>query len=80
MNNIIITILIIIIVLIIILPFYSIYSEKKDFNKGICPRCGGKLHLFDTDSQGGRGYCCHKCQYFTWISWICVDGKFLYKK
>ena len=64
----------------ILMPFYVIHCEKKDFNNGICPKCGNKLHLFDTDSQGGRGYCCHKCPYFTWINWKCVDKNFLHKK
>jgi hypothetical protein len=63
MNNIAITILIIIAIFIIIMSFYDIHCEKKDFNKGICPRCGSKLYLFDIDSQGGRGYCCRKCPY-----------------
>ena len=80
MNHVIITILLTFLVILCLLPFYGIYLEKKDFNKGICPKCGGKLHLFDTDSQGGRGYCCHKCPYFTWISYNCVDKNFLFKK
>ena len=59
---------------------YAVYEEHKDFNNGICPRCGGKLHLFDIDSQGGRGYCCHKCPYFTWISYNCVDKNYKNKE
>lgn len=39
---------------------------------------GGKLKYFDTDSQGGRGYCCDKCKYFTWVSYYFVDK--IYKK
>lgn len=58
------------------MPFYAIHCEKKDFNNGICPKCGNKLYHFDTDSQGGRGYCCHKCPYFTWINWKCVDKNY----
>ena len=52
---------------------YGIHIEKKDFNSGICPKCGKKLKWFDTDSQGGRGYCCHDCRYFIWVSYNCVD-------
>ncbi len=37
------------------------HLEKKNFNRGICPICNGKLHNFDTDSQGGRGYICDNC-------------------
>ena len=57
---------------------YGIYAEKHNFNNGYCPRCGGKLKYFDTDSQGGRGYCCDKCKYFTWVSYYFVDK--IYKK
>lgn len=28
------------------------------------------------DSQGGRGYCCHDCMYFTWVSYNCVDKNY----
>ena len=45
-------------------------SEKKDFNNGICPHCGKPLIHFDDDSQGGQGWCCHNCRYYTWISWF----------
>ena len=80
MDNIMIYFLLGVLVILFLLPLVAIHDEKKDFNNGICPRCGHKLHLFDTDSQGGRGYCCHKCPYFTWISYNCVDKNFLYKK
>lgn len=45
-------------------------KEKKDFNNGICPKCGNPLIHFDTDSQGGQGWCCRKCDYYVWISWF----------
>lgn len=77
MIKIILTILLIfLLIFLLIMPFYAIHCEKKDFNNGICPKCGNKLYHFDTDSQGGRGYCCHKCPYFTWISWNCVDKNY----
>ena len=50
--------------------------ETKGFNNGICKRCGNKLRYFDTDSQGGRGYTCDKCDYTTWVSYERVDRKF----
>lgn len=43
---------------------YVRYSEKKDWNNGICPHCGKPWIHFDTDSQGGRMYRCenwHSC-------------------
>ena len=51
--------------------------EAKDFNDGKCPNCNKKLKHFDTDSQGGRGYCCRECGYYTWVSYKTVDKKFL---
>ena len=45
------------------------HSEKKDWNGGYCPRCGGKWRCFATDSQGGRGYKCDNCNNSTWISY-----------
>ena len=44
--------------------------EKHNFNNGICPHCGRPLEHFDDDSQGGQGWCCMHCHYFTWISWF----------
>ena len=76
MNTITVIILILIALFIIAIPIFFFFFEKKDFNNGFCPKCGNKLYHFDTDSQGGRGYCCHKCPYFTWISWNCVDKKY----
>ena len=43
--------------------------EKKEYNNGICPKCGGRLIYFDSDSQGGRGYNCDKCNNFVWVSY-----------
>ena len=43
--------------------------EKKEYNNGICPKCGGNLRSFDSDSQGGRGYNCDKCNNFVWVSY-----------
>lgn len=52
----------------------AILSEKKNFNNGICPHCNKELRRFDTDSQGGRGYCCDDCDYYVWVSYNCVDS------
>lgn len=46
-------------------------KEKKDYNNGICPLCGGKLVRFTDDSQGSKGYICSECfKYSTWVSWF----------
>lgn len=44
-------------------------GEAKDWNGGICPKCGKPLKHFDNDSQGGHGWCCHDCDYYTWVSY-----------
>lgn len=44
-------------------------NEKKEYNNGICTKCGNKLRLFDKDSQGGRGYQCEKCGRIIWVSY-----------
>lgn len=44
--------------------------ERKDFNHGICPRCGQPLRCFDKDSQGGYLWTCDNCGYYTATSWI----------
>lgn len=68
------------ILILVAAPFFivwAIHSEKKDFNNGICPRCGAKLVHFDTDSQGGRGYTCRQCnKYYTWVSYPSVDREY----
>lgn len=64
------------IILVITGILIGMYLEYKEFNNGICPKCGKRLKHFDTDSQGGRGYCCCDCHYFTWVSYDCVDKKF----
>lgn len=66
---------IILIAFIIIGVITAIYLEIKDYNKGICPKCGAPLRNFDCDSQGGRGYVCDKCNYSTWVSYWFVDKK-----
>lgn len=68
--------LIIILIVIFVLAIYVAYSEYKSFNKGLCPKCGKKLECFDIDSQGGRGYVCRDCNYYTWVSYNFVDKKF----
>lgn len=58
---------------------WSYCSEKKLWNNGFCYVCGTPWKYFDTNSQGGRGYCCDSCQDKIWISWV-FDRKHLIKK
>lgn len=60
----------------ILLILWARYEEKKAYNRGFCLRCGTKMRNFDMDSQGGRGYCCDKCHYHTWVSYR-IDKKYL---
>ena len=48
-------------------------TERKYYNKSICPKCGEKLELVARDSQNGRGYKCPTCEYVTWVSYSLVD-------
>ena len=50
-------------------------AEAKDWNGGYCPICGKELRHFDDDSQGGHGWCCDDCHYYTWVSY----HKWVYK-
>lgn len=63
----------------ITLSTFAIKEEKEIFNNGECPNCGCKWMLFDTDSQGGRGYKCAVCEKYIWVSYKLVDTEFLKK-
>ena len=58
-----------IVVAIILGIFIARNLEKKDFNKGRCRNCEGRLRCFDRDSQSGRGYICDTCGNVVWISY-----------
>lgn len=73
-----IVVLVILFLILAILSHIAIKREKDIFNDGKCHNCGSTLTHFDTDSQGGRGYCCYVCGgNYIWISWNCVDQEFL---
>ncbi|KKK78571.1 hypothetical protein LCGC14_2842220 [marine sediment metagenome] len=55
--------------------FWAYCGEKRDYNKGRCPKCYGELRHFDNDSQGGRGYCCENRDYYTWVSYPFIESK-----
>lgn len=51
------------------------FSDKKNYNRGICPKCGKALKCIDMDSQGGKWYVCtdrynkeNPCDYDCWTS------------
>lgn len=69
----------IILILLILGVLWCINTEYKDFNNGVCPKCGKQLKCFDIDSHGGRGYCCDNCQYFTWVSYNFIDRNHINK-
>ena len=75
------TVLLVIVIVssILLLAFSSlgVKWERKGFNNGICPHCNTPLRNFDTDSQGGRGYTCDKCDYTTWVSYNRIDKNYL---
>jgi hypothetical protein len=74
-----IAILISLIVLGIVLGIIGVSSEKERFNNGRCPECNNDFEFIGYDSQGGRGYCCRKCEHFTWVSYPSVDRAFRHK-
>lgn len=45
------------------------FSEKKDWNNGICAVCHTPWKSFAMDSQGGRGYKCGCGNHKAWISY-----------
>ena len=59
----------IMVIVFISMGIFTRMREKKDFNGGICPRCGSRLKNFDMASDGSRGYDCPKCGYTTWCSY-----------
>lgn len=69
-------IIVVAIAIFITLTLFAIHTERRNFNNGICPKCGEKLICFDVDSQGGRGYKCNKCHYVTWVSYKTVDKNY----
>ncbi len=52
----------------------GIFVEKKQWNKGLCKRCGTPFQYSGLDLQGSRRYCCNKCNYDLSISFPFVDN------
>lgn len=54
---------------------WTFYTERKEFNNGICRKCGSTLRYFDNDSSGARGYTCDNCNNTVWVSYS-IDKNF----
>lgn len=52
----------------IIFPL-GVVHDKKLYNNGTCPKCGGEYYFATSDSQGGMNYVCSSCNHWIWISW-----------
>lgn len=51
--------------------------EYKDFNGGVCPKCGKPLVKMDVDFKGeGRGYSCPGCIHVAFVSFHWIDKKY----
>ena len=51
------------------LIIYMYVSEIKQYNKGICPHCGGKLKYSHIDMCGNIVFTCEKCKNKIYLSW-----------
>lgn len=51
----------------------TIYKERKNYNKGICPKCGGTFMIIHIYGNGDREYHCNNCNNTTWVTYDCVD-------
>lgn len=62
-----------------ILTCIAICVEKREFNNGICKKCGEPLRYFgyfENDSQGCRHYICDKCNHMVQVDYHIVDKKY----
>jgi DNA-directed RNA polymerase subunit RPC12/RpoP len=55
---------------VIIMTFKVRRDEYKQYNNGICLKCGNEIESFDMDSQGGTGWVCRLCNRYFWTSWV----------
>ena len=56
--------------------FIAASLEKRDYNNGICPKCGHPLRHFDDCFCGDNLWTCDNCDYFTSVSY----KRFVYGK
>jgi len=49
------------------------FTEKYEYNNGICRKNGLPWEYFDSDNQGGRGY--KSGNEYCWISYPFIDSR-----
>ena len=54
----------------VVCPILFRRHEKKQYNGGICPKCGHTLRHFDSCFCGDEGYKCDNCGNTFWTSWF----------
>lgn len=54
----------------VVCPWLFRRNEKKQYNNGICQKCGHALRHFDSCFNGDEGYTCDHCGYIFWTSWF----------
>ena len=64
MRYLLVSFIIYILIQIVIGMMLIIRHERKEWNDGVCSKCGEKWKHFDTDSQGGRMYRCDNWHYY----------------
>lgn len=60
-------------VMVAVISLRGYLTERKQFNKGVCPKCNSQLKHVGPDYYDIRAYVCEKCDYVTWVSYRAVD-------
>lgn len=61
--------------LVISLVTAGVILDCREYNKGVCRKCGGCLTRSGGDMQRGRHYVCPDCGHECWVSYPFVDSK-----
>lgn len=51
----------------------AIHKERKNYNKGICPKCGGTFITTHKYVDEAREYHCSNCDNTIWVTFGCID-------
>jgi len=63
-----------------IITLRKISFERKQYNKGICTKCGKKLEFYMYNRKTWeRGYCCRNCNRIIWVGFKIVDKNLIDK-
>ena len=54
----------------IVCPTLCRNHEKRQYNNGVCPKCGHALRHFDSCFNGDEGFKCDHCGNSFWTSWF----------